>query len=150
MQQETHTTQKISGWAFWAIISALLWSALFSIGCGRSHDHPFAPKEHEHPHEHDPVFVEIPVFVVCDTVDLEVEFTLIKDQSAPNVYAIFRNGVEVDRIVISETAPAPTEVKFLYRFDRFVIGQETISIQKVLGSRAETIGSALVKIECSP
>ena len=103
------------------------------------HDHPDTVAVHEH-HDH---------LVRCDTVDMTVEFTLIKDRSAPNIYAIFRNGVEVERIVISETAPVPTEVMFTRTFERFVIGQETISINKIEGSRAETIGSTIIGIECS-
>lgn len=103
------------------------------------HEHPDTVTVHEH-HDHPGT---------CDTVDVTIEFTLIKDQSAPNVYAIFLNGVEWDRIVISETSPTPVEVTFVRTFERFVIGQDSISIQKIEGSRAETIGSKILKMECS-
>ena len=103
------------------------------------HDHPDTVTVHEH-HEHPGI---------CDTVDITIEFTLIKDQSAPNIYAIFLNDVEVERIVISETSPVPVEVKFVRTFERFVIGRDTITIRKIEGSRAETIGSKILKMECS-
>ena len=103
------------------------------------HDHPDTVTVHEH-HEHQGI---------CDTVDITIEFTLIKDQSAPNIYAIFLNDVEVYRIIISETSPTPVEVKFIWTFERFVIGRDTITIRKIEGSRAETIGSKIIKMECS-
>lgn len=149
MQQKTDATR---------ILWFMLWATLFTVAictfpnCSR---HPIleppvqAPPDtvvvvdtliiHEH-HDHPGT---------CSIVDVTIEFTLIKDQSAPNIYAIYLNGVEVDRIVISETSPTPVEVMFLRTFDRFVIGRDSISIQKIEGSRAETIGSRIVKMECS-
>lgn len=87
--------------------------------------------------------------VICNTVDLTIEFTLIKDQSAPNIYAIFLNGVEVERIVISEISLTSVEVMFERTFERFVVGRDSISIRKIEGSRAETIGTRIARIECS-
>ena len=149
MQQKTDATR---------ILWFMLWATLFTVmictfpNCGKHHPHEppvEAPPDtvvvvdtlivHEH-HDH---------LRTCDTVDVTIEFTLIEDQSAPNVYAIFVNGVEWDRIVISETSPTPVEVKFIRTFERFVIGRDSISIQKIEGSRAETIGSKIVKMECS-
>ena len=153
MQQKTDATR---------ILWFMLWATLFTVmictfpNCGKHHDHPPlepVPADTVVIVITDTLFVDVLVtdtlFVVCDTVDLDIEFTLIKDQSAPNVYAIFLNGVEWDRIVISETSPIPVEVKFLRTFERFVIGRDTISIKKIEGSRAETIGSKIVKTECS-
>ncbi len=149
MQQKTDATR---------VLWFMLWATLFTVAictfpnCGKWHPHD--PPEKAPP---DTVIVVDTVFVhehhdhpgTCDTVDVTIEFTLIKDQSAPNVYAIYLNGVEWDRIVISETSPTPVEVMFVRRFERFVIGRDSISIQKIEGSRAETIGSRIVKMECS-
>jgi len=95
---------------------------------------------HEH-HDH-------PFGVACNTVDVTIEFILIGDQSAPNVYAIFRNGVEVDRIIIMETYVEPTELTFVREFLNMTLG-EVIAIKKIEGSKAETIGSAIIEIKCS-
>ncbi len=153
LQQKTDAT---------GVLWVLFWAMLITVGIctfpNCSKHHPHEPPEQVPP---DTVFVTVAVFDTtivhehhdhlgtCDTVDLTVEFTLIKDQSAPNIYAIFLNGVEVGRIVISETSPTPVEVMFVWTFERFVIGRDSISIQKISGSRAETIGSRIVKIECS-
>ena len=146
------------GWfILWAILMVPIWIFIFS-NCSKNH--PLEPPEQAPP---DTVIVEVVIIdtvivtivdtvivpVTCDTVDMTVEFTLIKDQSAPNVYAVFLNGVEVERFVISETSQTPVEVMFVWTFERFVIGRDSISIQKISGSRAETIGSRIVKIECS-
>jgi len=138
-------TKPLLGLLFWISMFFLGWF-LLSVLPGCTKNQPNEPPEQFPP---DTVFIEVPVFVACDTVDLVIEFTLIKDQSAPNVYAILRNGVEVDRIVISDTALKPTEVIFVKVFERFVIGQETIAIKRIEGSRAETIGSAIIAIRCS-
>ena len=150
LQQKTDAT-RILWFIFWAMLMIPIWIFAFS-NCSKSHPHE--PPEQAPP---DTVVVVDTVTIhehhdhpgICDTVDMTVEFTLIKDQSAPNVYAIFLNGVEVERIVISETSPTPVEVVFVRTFERFVIGRDSISIQKISGSRAETIGSRIVKIECS-
>lgn len=154
MRQKTDATRIL-----WILFSVYMLAVCFAFtNCGKHHDHPFAPEDHdhshEHPHEHDTkpdtVFIEVPVNVTCDTVDLEIEYTLIGDQSVPNIYAEYRNNVEVlPHIVISETYPAPTELLFRRQHDGFILGQETITIRKIEGSRAETIGSAIVGIECS-
>lgn len=95
---------------------------------------------HEH-HDH-------PISVACDTFDLTIEFTVIGDQSAPNIYAYFRNGVEVGRFVVTDTFDEPTEITFQVIFERITLG-DVITIKKIEGSRAEAIGSAIVLISCS-
>ncbi len=85
---------------------------------------------------------------ICIVFDLEIEFTVIGDQSAPNEYAYFLNGVEVGRFIITETYAEPTEITFRVLFERVTFG-DVITIQKISGSRAEAIGSAIVGIKCS-
>ena len=85
---------------------------------------------------------------ICIVFDLEIEFTVIGDQSAPNEYAYFLNGIEVGRFIITETYTEPTEITFRVLFERVTFG-DVITIQKISGSRVEAIGSAIVGIECS-
>ena len=103
---------------------------------------------HEH-HDHEVVVTDtVFQFVICDTIDLTIEFTVIGDQSAPNIYHWFRNGIFVNEFVINEVFPKPTEIKFEVLFESVIFGDE-ITIRKISGSRAEVIGSAIIGIKCS-
>ena len=88
------------------------------------------------------------VFSTCEIVDLTIRFTVTGDQSAPNVYAYFVNGVERGRFIVSETFPEVTEITFDVEFLGIVFG-DVITIRKIEGSRAESIGSSIIGIECS-
>ena len=108
------------------------------------HDHPDTTHIH---HDHT-VHVHHDHPSSCDTVDIEIEFTVIGDQSAPNEYAYFLNGVEIGRFIITETYAEPTEITFRVTFERIIFG-DVITIQKISGSRAAVIGSAIIGITCS-
>ena len=88
------------------------------------------------------------LFLTCEVVDLTIRFTVTGDQSAPNVYAYFVNGVELGRFVVSEIFPEVTEVTFEVEFLGVVFG-DVITIRKIEGSRSESIGSSIIGIKCS-
>lgn len=149
MQEKTDTTRMM--WIAWWTV--LLFMAICTFTNCSKH-HPHEPPEQAPP---DTVFIIKTVIihdhhnhpVTCDTVNVTVEFILIKDQSAPNIYGTYVNYVEYgDRIVISETSPIPVEVMFIRTFARLIFG-DVITIRKIEGSRAETIGSSIIGIECS-
>jgi len=100
-------------------------------------------------HDHEVVIIDT-MFqnIICDIVDLTVQFTVIGDQSAPNVYHVLLNGVKVGEFVINDTFPEPTEVSFLFEFLGVIFGDE-IAIRKISGSRAEVVESSIVDIKCS-
>lgn len=103
---------------------------------------------HEH-HDHEIVVTDsIFQFVVCDTVDLLIQFTVIGDQSQPNIYQYYVNGVFEGRIIVRETFLKPTEVTFEVLFQSIVSG-DIISIRPVSGSRAGVVGISIVRRQCS-
>ena len=97
-----------------------------------------------------PVFIQVPgdsVFVVCDEVDLTVEFTVKKDQSQPNDYVIEREGFPDEPVSITDTSPAPVDTSFTRVFENYT--GERFSIKIIAGSKAETIGVAIIDLKCS-
>lgn len=104
-----------------------------------------------------PVIIEVPgdtvfvvgdsVFVLCSEVDATAEFTVIKDQSAPNDYLIVAEGYPDELVSIIDTAPAPVDTSFTRVFPNYIGGR--ISIKKVSGSRTAAIGVAIIDLECS-
>ena len=124
---------------------ALMFLGDFMTSCSKHHPHEPAPIHVHHDHE---VVVIDTVFQICDTVDLTVEFIVIGDQSAPNIYHVFLNDVLVAMLVINETFAEPTEIFYTVTFLNIVFG-EVITIRKIEGSRAEAIGSSIVDIKCS-
>jgi len=93
-----------------------------------------------------PVFIDVPV--ICEVVDLTIEFTVIKDQSAPNVYGIYREGILIETITIEDTSPNPVPVTFDRTFFSYRFG-ESIELRKESGSRAETLSQKIVGIVCA-
>lgn len=125
---------------------------VFFYGCGKSHDHPFAPadhthplEDHDHPHEHDPVIIEVPV--LCDSTDIEVAFTGIIDQSQPNVYLLKVAGFPDETVTETETASTPTEKTYFRSYKGFEGG--AISMERVSGSRAAAVKVEVVSQVCS-
>ena len=102
---------------------------------------------HEH-HDHEVVVTDtVFQFMICDTVDLMIEFIVLGDQSAPNRYPVYLNNV-LYTTLITEAFPQITEVKFVVEFFGIVFG-DVISIRDIKGSRAAIVGSAIVGIKCS-
>lgn len=102
---------------------------------------------HEH-HDHEIVVTDtVFQFMICDSIDLIIEFIGIGDQSAPNIYPIYLNDVLYVSL-ITEVFPQITEVKFLIEFFGIVFG-DVIAIRDIKGSRAAIVGSAIVGIKCS-
>ena len=148
-------------WFFASVVSAILWAAIFIMltaltNCSKNRDKVLdsVPADTVFVVVTDTIFIDVTVTdtllvtVTCDTVDLTIEFIVIGDQSAPNVYAYFRNGTEVGRFVVTETFAEPTEVSFVVSFLRMTLG-EVITIKKIEGSRAEAIASSIIGIKCS-
>ena len=143
-------------WFFASVFSAIIWAAIFimvmSLTANCSKNQTIRPTPDAAPDTVvvvDSFFVKADtLFFICDTVDLTIKFTVIGDQSAPNVYAYFRNGVEVGRFVITDKFAEPTEVSFVVEFLRMTLG-EVITIKKIEGSRAEAIASSIIDIKCS-
>lgn len=124
-----------------------------SQGCSKHHPHEppdtvLPDTVHVH-HDHEVVIIDT-VFqnVICDSVDLTVEFIVIGDQSAPNEYAYFLNEVEVGRFIVTDTFSEPTEITFYVVFEGVTFG-DVITIRKISGSRADAIGSSIIDIKCS-
>ena len=126
----------------------LIWFIVVLVGSGCSR-HPI-PTEPVPPVPPDTVVVvdTLTVFVICDTVDLTVQFTVIGDQSAPNEHAYYLNGVEVGRYIVSETYAEPTELTFDVVFAGVTFG-DVITIRLISGSRADAIGSSIIDIKCT-
>ena len=129
-----------------------IWIFVFS-NCSKHHPHEppeQAPPDtvivHEH-HDHEIVVVDT-MFFVCDTVDVLIQFTVIGDQSQPNIYQYYVNGVFRGRITIRETFLKPTAVTFEVLFEDMVSG-DVVWIRPVSGSRAGVVGLAIVGRECS-
>lgn len=140
---------------WWLLKAAILGLFILSLNCSKNHEHPILP-----PEESPPDTVSVSVFVTCDTVDLTVEFTVAIGQNLDDddddndgdeglggkaVFAVFRNGVEVDRFVTT----SETEISFQVTFEAFIITQEMITIRKIEG-HGEAIGAAVVEIQCHP
>jgi len=139
--------------------SFILSTILILVNCSKHHPHEppvQSPPDtvvvvdtlHIH-HDHEIVVTDT-VFqnIICAMVDLTVRFTVIGDQSAPNVYHVLLNGVVVHIFIINDTFSEPTEVSFLFEFKNVIFGDE-ITIRKISGSRADVIGSAIINIKCS-
>jgi len=150
MNYKTDAT-RLLWYVWWTFLATMLFALVPNCSKHHPHDPPVeAPPDtvvivdsvfiHEH-HDH-------PIGVACDTVDLTIEFTVIGDQSAPNVYAYYRNGVEVGRFIVTDTFPEPTDVTFQVIFERIIPG-DVITIKKIEGSRAGIVGSTIVEIRCS-
>ena len=122
---------------------------LIIVNCSKSGRNPVSTVPDEEIASCDTVFVDVftEVIAICDTFNLSVEFTLIKDQSAPNIYGVFKNNREVDRIIIADTSPTPVEVIFPFVFNVLTFNDK-IFVRKIEGSRAEAIGSQITDIEC--
>jgi len=120
-------------------------------------DNPTEPPKSDPCSECPPVLIEVPgdtvfvvgdsVFVFCAQVDATAEFTVTKDQSAPNDYLIVAEGYPDELVSIIDTASAPVDTSFTRVFPNYTGGR--ISIKKVSGSRAEAIGVAIIALECS-
>ena len=121
-----------------------------SISCTKHHDHhdhPFAPIDHDHPHEHDPVTIIVEVPVLCDTTDIEVAFTGIIDRSSPNVYLLKVSGFPDELIEETETAATPTEKTYNRSYAGFEGG--AISFEVISGSRAAAVKVEVTSQICS-
>jgi len=136
-----------------AILSAML---VVSGSCDKA---PQEPPEHVH-HDHEVVVVDSfhvhhdhvvidTVFqnMICDTVDMIIEWTVTGDESAPNTYNVYLNGILVYHFNTEEFPFGLTEVKFEVEFFGIVFG-DVITIEKD-GSQAEIISSLIVDIKCS-
>ena len=119
---------------FWVVLH----SASFYLACSK---HPTNPVP-----DPDPVPCDT-VFVVCGTLDITVEFMVIKDRSAPNVYLRKRAGHPDKTYTVIETSPTPIPFVFTEVFEDYT--GEAFSIEKVSGSLAEALGIAIVKLECA-
>ena len=134
----------------------LLWGAIFWLvnsGCTKHQPHEppvdVTPDTVHVHHNHEIVVVDT-IFqdVICDIVDLTIEFIVIGDQSAPNIYAYFLNGIEVGRFVVEETFAQSTDVKFEVELVGLMFG-DVITINVIEGSQAAVVGSSIIKIKCS-
>lgn len=155
LQQRTN----LISWILWFVF----WAMLITVGIctfpNCSKNHPLEPPEqvppdtvfvHEH-HDHEIIVTVTDTvfrFVACDTVDILIQFTVIGDQSQPNIYEYYVNGVFRGRITIRETFLKPTEVTFEVLFEGMASG-DIITIRPVSGSRAGVVGLSVVGRECS-
>ena len=143
------------GWILATGISLLFWLLLLSFLASCTKHHPHEPPEQVPPdtvvvHFHHDHIITLPdtVFVSCFKVDITVEFILIADRSQPNIHDVFLNGEYYETITITETFPIPTEVFRQVSFKGIVFG-DVITIRKVSGSKAESLGSSIIDIRCS-
>ena len=158
LQQRTN----LISWILWFVF----WAMLITVGictfpnCSKNHplepvpaDTVFVHEHHDHivheHHDHEIVVTDtLFQFITCDTVDLLIQFTVIGDQSQPNIYEYYVNGVFRGRITIRETFLKPTEVTFEVLFEGMASG-DIITIRPVSGSRAGVVGLSVVGRECS-
>jgi len=136
MKQKTNATRVL--WIAW-------WIFLFLSVCTFSNC-SFNPHEpHHHDHE---IVVIVSVFVVCDTVDVLIEFTVIGAEQ-PSIYEYYVNGVFVGRKTVMPTFLGEViEVTFEVLFQSIVFG-DVITIRPVSGSRAGVVGLSIVGTECA-
>lgn len=128
------------------LVLVILSSVSIWLSCSKN---PGEPEPIPEPAPCDTVFVDIPFPVpfVCDTLDITVQFTVVKDRSAPNHYVIKRGGYPDEPVSVTETSPTPVPFVFTRVFENYL--GEAFSIEKVSGSLAEALGIAVVKLECA-
>lgn len=92
----------------------------------------------------DTIFIDVPI--IFEIVDLKVEGDVIIDRSGPNVYAFKRNGIEEERISLTETSEIPRTVIISHTFKDYKILEDTFSIEVISGSRAAVKGVRATEI----
>ncbi len=119
-------------------------------GCTKTHPHEPVPADTVHVHHDHEIVVTDTVLqdVICEIVDLSIGFVVIGDQSAPNVYAYFVNGIEWGQLRVEWTFENPANVWFEVEFLGLQFG-DVITIKVVEGSRAAVVGLSILDIKCS-
>jgi len=157
MNQKTDVNRML--WIAWWSLWIVWWTFFFTVAIWTfpncSKPQPQEPPEQAPPdtvivhfhHDHEVVIIDS-MFFICDSVDLLIQFTVIGDQSQPNIYDYYVNGIFRGRFTISKTYLKPTDLIFEVLFQNMVFG-DIITIRVISGSLAGVVGSSIVGIECS-